>query len=773
MTGDLVGTLRYMSPEQALAKRVVVDHRTDVYSLGAALYELLTLEPAFRGTDRQELLRQIAFEEPRPPRRMRKSIPFELETIVLKAMEKNPADQYATAKDVAEDLRRYLYHEPIKARRPNLVQWVRKWGRRHKAVLATAAVCLLVSLAALFGSMGYVLGDRRARQREAENKVLEALEAANPGLRDGNPHDPALIAAVERAEAQLGSGVLGQELQHRVEQLRLDHLMLARLEDAYLQPFASSKEGEFDYARADQLYAYAFTEYGIEVTAQNPQQAAEQVRTSVICTHLLAALDHWAHIRRRALNLTSAPIQAVADRADDNPWTRQLRNIMGQGDRAALERLAEESALSHLATTLRLLARALKNVGSWAVAEQLLRRAQLDQPADLWINFELAHTLGDKESPELEQAARFYQAALVVRPQSFVVYLNLSAVLSGQGRFPEAEAACWRAIALSPDSAKAYNNLGQALRGHGKTAEAEAAFRKAIALMPDLATPYTNLGGLLSDQGKRYEAEVACRKAIALQPNDAEAHNNLGVVLSDLGKLEEGVAAYRKAIALRSKDAKTHSNLGNTLLDLGRLDEAIVQFREATRLNKDFIHGYNGLGIALMGKGKAEAAIVEFTAALRIDPNHSGIHRNLGLAFRDNRQLDAAITQYQEAIRLKKGFSEAYNDLGDALTRQGRVVEAENAFRQAVQFKPSNAEAHCNLGDVLLQQGRFKEALEARKRGHDLGSRRPGWPYPSALWVQQAEHLVELDAKLARIRRGETKPGTLGEKLELARICGL
>ena len=96
MTGDLVGTLRYMSPEQALAQRVIVDHRTDVYSLGVT-YELLTLEPAFGGKDRQELLRQIAFEEPRPPRRWNKAIPAELETIILKAMEKSPTDRYATA----------------------------------------------------------------------------------------------------------------------------------------------------------------------------------------------------------------------------------------------------------------------------------------------------------------------------------------------------------------------------------------------------------------------------------------------------------------------------------------------------------------------------------------------------------------------------------------------------------------------------------------------------------------------------------------------------
>src|SRR5262249_38385840 len=113
MTGDLVGTLRYMSPEQALAKRVVVDHRTDVYSLGATLYELLALRPVFEGTDRQELLRQIAFEEPKPPRRVNRAVPAELEVIVLKALEKNPADRYATARALADDLRRFLDDRPI------------------------------------------------------------------------------------------------------------------------------------------------------------------------------------------------------------------------------------------------------------------------------------------------------------------------------------------------------------------------------------------------------------------------------------------------------------------------------------------------------------------------------------------------------------------------------------------------------------------------------------------------------------------------------------
>jgi WD40 repeat protein/serine/threonine protein kinase/predicted Zn-dependent protease len=149
LTGDLIGTLRYMSPEQAMANRVVVDHRTDIYSLGVTLYELLTLEPAFRGDDRRALLRQIAFEEPPAPRRINKAIPQELETIVLKAMAKNPSERYATAQELADDLDRFLNDVPIRARRPTILQRGRKFARRHKAVVATAAVSALVLVAAL------------------------------------------------------------------------------------------------------------------------------------------------------------------------------------------------------------------------------------------------------------------------------------------------------------------------------------------------------------------------------------------------------------------------------------------------------------------------------------------------------------------------------------------------------------------------------------------------------------------------------------------------
>ena len=181
-TGDLLGTLRYMSPEQAGGPRGLIDHRTDVYSLGATLYELLTLRPIFDGADRRILLHQIMHEEPRAPRAIDRSIPLDLETIVLKAIGKHPADRYATARDLADDLTRFLRDEPIRARRATLVQRARKWLRRHPAVpVAAAAVMVLLTL----GSIGtaLLLRTEQARTRDAYQAERQRAKEAEERLR--------------------------------------------------------------------------------------------------------------------------------------------------------------------------------------------------------------------------------------------------------------------------------------------------------------------------------------------------------------------------------------------------------------------------------------------------------------------------------------------------------------------------------------------------------------------------------------------------------------
>jgi serine/threonine protein kinase/WD40 repeat protein len=178
MTGDLLGTLRYMSPEQALAKHGLVDHRTDVYSLGATLYELLTLKPAFPGDDRQDLLRRLANDDPPPPRRLERSVPAELQTVVLKALAKEPGERYATAGELAEDLRRFLEDRAVLARRPTLRQRALKWARRNKvAVLSLGGAAALLLAGLLAGVTAYAFEKADSARREKENARREEEKA--------------------------------------------------------------------------------------------------------------------------------------------------------------------------------------------------------------------------------------------------------------------------------------------------------------------------------------------------------------------------------------------------------------------------------------------------------------------------------------------------------------------------------------------------------------------------------------------------------------------
>jgi serine/threonine protein kinase len=172
MTGDVMGTYRYMSPEQALGKNFLVDHRTDLYSLGATLYELSTLRPAFDGDCREDLLTFATSREPILPRRINPSIPRDLETIILKALAKEPQDRYATAAAMAEDLRRFLDSRPIRAKRPTLVERAAKWSRRHKAAVASAMILLLLAVIGLTVS-NVMIARERAKTQAAYETVAE------------------------------------------------------------------------------------------------------------------------------------------------------------------------------------------------------------------------------------------------------------------------------------------------------------------------------------------------------------------------------------------------------------------------------------------------------------------------------------------------------------------------------------------------------------------------------------------------------------------------
>ncbi|HZV04521.1 MAG TPA: serine/threonine-protein kinase [Gemmataceae bacterium] len=173
VTGELLGTIRYASPEQVLARQGVVDHRSDVYSLGATLYELLTMRPLFDGRDRNELLRQIARDEPRPPRSIHPSVPRELETVVLKALGKESSERYLTARELADDLQRFLDNRPVLGRRPTPVERLWKLARRHPSVVATVLVVMLLLLAGSLLST-FLIQLEQGRTRTAQQRAEEA-----------------------------------------------------------------------------------------------------------------------------------------------------------------------------------------------------------------------------------------------------------------------------------------------------------------------------------------------------------------------------------------------------------------------------------------------------------------------------------------------------------------------------------------------------------------------------------------------------------------------
>jgi WD40 repeat protein/serine/threonine protein kinase len=186
LTGDILGTLRYMSPEQALGKRVVIDGRTDLYSLGATLYELLALRPVFDGADRAEVLRKIAQDEPTPLRRLNPAVPRDLETIVHKALCKEPSDRYATAWELADDLGRFLDARPIAARPPG--QWERlgKWARRNRAVVAPASAFAMVGGVAIVGGLVWsnLWMNRHSEQLRIERDRAKQLSGLLRDQRD-------------------------------------------------------------------------------------------------------------------------------------------------------------------------------------------------------------------------------------------------------------------------------------------------------------------------------------------------------------------------------------------------------------------------------------------------------------------------------------------------------------------------------------------------------------------------------------------------------------
>jgi serine/threonine protein kinase/Flp pilus assembly protein TadD len=625
MTGDLLGTLRYMSPEQALAKRVVVDHRSDIYSLGATLYELLTLEPPFPADDRQELLRQIAFEEPRKPRQHNSRIPQDLETIVLKAIEKNPAQRYATAADLAADLRRYLGNEPIKAKPLGWRGRAMKWARRHPAGVRAATITALITTTVLAGSIGWVTRDRAAQRTIAETAAQSALDEAERLIAESNWNEA--LSSIKRAEVVLAGLSPWGAVSERVRALRKDVDMVLRLDDIRSgpatetpHPAPESGEGEPVYdPETDRKYGQAFAEYGIDVETLSRDASIQRIKQCRIALELTTALDVWADWRRSIIpgDQSWKQLVEIARAADPDPWRNRLREMLGTDlteRQAAVIRLAESNASGSLPSpTVLLLVGLLEEANARDKAAEYLRAVQRVRPDDFWINMELGELYGSLQPPQNDEAIRFFTAALASRPSSAV----------------------------------ARNNLGVRLAAAGLNDDAFEMYQSAALLKPTSVVHISNFGRELQRRGRFDEAIVEYKSWIRTNANEPWVHYLLGTALLDDGQVDEAVASFNEAVRLQPDLAEGHMGLGRAFQKKGRIDDAIASFREAIRIEPSGTLIYAALGELLLTKGLVNDAVDYFKEFAQRDPdNHAaGVRAAYLLLIADDRAGYEAICQ--------------------------------------------------------------------------------------------------------------------------------
>jgi serine/threonine protein kinase/Flp pilus assembly protein TadD len=625
MTGDLVGTLRYMSPEQAMAGRSVLDHRTDVYSLGMTLYELVTLQTAFGTMDRRELLRQIGFDEPPRPKILNKALPSDLETIVLKAIEKNPAQRYATAAELADDLERFLEDRPIRARRPTLMELARKFAWRHRPVVATGAAGLVVALTILAVGLGWIVRDRAARSEFTDREAIRALAEAS--AFQARARWPEALEAAKRAEGFLA--VAGSaDLRRRAQELRNDVEMVLRLERIRLPQSVNGFEGAYDHRRADTSYGEAFRDYGIDVEALQPAEAARRIRPRAIHRELIVALDQWAarrgHLDPRGFDSAGwKRLVAVARAADSDEMRNRIRDSLERGDKEALGKLATSAEASELPVqTVSLLGEYLDpKAGGF-----LLRRVQREHPDEFWINFQLGWNLNTDQN--FDGAIRFYTAALAVRPRNAPTHYFLAEVLRRAGMKDEAIAEHHKAIELDPDESvpRAGLVVGQLL-AHHQFDEAIFWCRHFLEWRPHDGRAHSLLANALYCCGKFDEAFAESEIATAHEPDRADSWNSLAWILAtcpDTSRrdVQRAVGIATNLVASVPKCGKYWNTMGVALYRAGDWRGAIGALDRSVALQG--FNSWDGLFLAMARWQSGERAEARrlFDEALRwVDRN--------------------------------------------------------------------------------------------------------------------------------------------------------
>jgi tetratricopeptide (TPR) repeat protein/serine/threonine protein kinase len=822
---QLIGTPLYMSPEQAAFSNIDVDTRSDIYSLGVLLYELLTgTTPCDKERLHQagydEMRRIIREEEPpkpstristlsRPrlpsgtgpaqqagptcaadtatlatiaanrqsdPKRLGQFFRAELDWIVMKCLEKDRDRRYETANGLARDIQRYLHDEPVQACPPSPWYKFRKFARRKKTALVIAT-CVFVALAGMAAVVGWAVRDRVARdhdqaaREEALDKEVERLlEEAGPLIELGKW--PEALAAVERADKLLAFAGRTERPAQLLD-LQRDLSMAQRLEDIYRDPRRDLKTPVFiaagqviestsqpEHARAeeeffwgreqDARFSKAFRDFGIDMDALSPADAAARIGRTSVPQALVRALDEWAPMRKRARGGDDPfwkKLLEIAQQSDPDEWRSRVREALQRRDRPALEKLAYAVPIREVSpATVYLLGHVLKDFGALDKAMAVLRAAHRYHPDDFWINDALGFFSKDLcRPPRYDDALRYYSMCLALRPQNVHTHRAVAQLLEAKGALDEAIAEYSKAIELDPKHAPAWNSRGWTYIELRQYDKAVADYSKVIELDPKVALAWFNRGfayntlhqydKALADYCKvieldaknamawnnrgwtylqlhQYDKAVAdYSKVIELDPKNAWAWHGRGLAHIDLHQYDKAVADYSKVIELDPKNAEAWHNRGFAYNRLHQYDEALANANKAIELDPKFARAWNNRGNAYVGLRQYEKAIADYSKAIERDPKLADVWVNRGNTYLDLHQYDKAVADYSKVIELDPKNAVAWHNRGFAYNRLHQYDEALANANKAIELDPKFARAWNNRGNAYVGLRQYEKAI--------------------------------------------------------------
>jgi serine/threonine protein kinase/Tfp pilus assembly protein PilF len=779
---QFVGTPLYMSPEQAALSNIDVDTRSDIYSLGVLLYELLTGttpfdRERFKNANYDEVRRIIREEEPPTPSTrlstmghaaataaaQRRSDPKqlsrlcrgELDWIVMKALEKDRNRRYETAGALAADVNRYLRDEPVQACPPSAWYLARKFVRRHKMGVAVAAGALL-AVGLSLGALAWQLHELGLRRTETERVVSAALAQAKTYLEEGDKqrdyperwHTTVGLAeaVTQRAEELLTAGAGTAELSVRVHQVReavdaaQTHCrLLVELDSIHLEQ-AGILGGRFDIRRSARRYAAVLRDYGVDPSA--PEVAAPRIRESRLRELLAAALEDWHRIsvnkeeRQRLEEL----LEAVEPAPD--VFGAQWRAAVRRSDRPSLTQLVGRPEVQQLsAATIKNLTRDLVVLKEWGAAERLLRPCQLRHRSDFWLNHDLGLVLLKLGPSRIDEALGYFMIAAALRPDNPGVRLNLGSAYFVKKDLDAARREFEAAVSLDAKFAAAHNNLGAVFLFKNDLEAAGRRFEAAIRNDPTDASAHNNLGLVLR---RKKDWEGALRNfqaAIAIDPDLAAAHDHLATELYRKNDVAGAIREYQAALSIDPEYTPARVNLGIVLRDSKDLAGAIREFRAAVATDARCAEAYSHLGSVLYATSEFEEAIRMFRTAIALEPGRAAHHSDLGLAFYARKEVEEAIREFKTAIAIDPKFGPAHRNLGNALQDKGDSDQAVHEFQAALEIDPNDAHAHRYLGNALYAKKDRDGAIREFRSAIAIDSKYVAAHYNLAIALQATKDL--------------------------------